>query len=119
MDAAIADLSLGCNPADAGRALYLITAPVKEMNMDLVKELGEYVRDICPQATIRSGDYPREKGNLDVTLILSELRQVEKVKKYFERSVQYIPELKKRREEISVSLQDLEDASKDVPSLMR
>ena len=119
MDAAIADLSLGCNPADAGRALYLITAPVKEMNMELVKELGEYVRDICPQATIRSGDYPREKGNLDVTLILSELRGVEKVKKYFERSVQYIPELKKRREEISVSLQDLEDASKDVPSLMR
>jgi cell division GTPase FtsZ len=118
MDSAIADLSLGCNPADAGRALYLVTAPAKEMNMDLVKELGEYVRDLCPQATIRSGDYPREKGNLDVTLILSELRGVEKVKKYFERSLQYIPEMKKRREEISVSLQDMEDASKDVPSLI-
>jgi cell division GTPase FtsZ len=118
MDAAIADLSLGCNPADAGRALYLLTAPVREMNMDLVKELGDYVRDLCPQATIRSGDYPREKGNLDVTLILSELRQVEKVKKYFERSTQYIPEVKKRREETSVSLKDLEDASKDIPSLL-
>jgi cell division GTPase FtsZ len=119
MDAAIAALSLGCNPADAGRALYLLTAPVKEMNMDLVKELGEYVRDLCPQATIRSGDYPRERGNLDLTLILSELRQVDKVKRYFERSLEYIPELKKRHEEISTSLQDLEDASRDVPSLMR
>jgi cell division GTPase FtsZ len=118
MDAAIGDLSLGCNPADAGRALYLITAPVREMNMDLVKELGDYVRDLCPQATIRSGDYPREKGNLDVTLILSELRQVEKVKKYFERSTKYIPEVKKRREETSASLKDLEDASKDIPSLL-
>jgi len=118
MDSAIADLSLGCNPADAGRALYLLTAPVKEMNMDLVKELGDYVRDICPEATIRSGDYPREKGNLDVTLILSELKNVDKVKKYFERSTRYIPEVKKRREETSVSLKDLEDAAKDIPSLL-
>jgi cell division GTPase FtsZ len=118
MDAAIADLSLGCNPADAGRALYLVTAPVREMNMDLMKELGDYVRDICPQATIRSGDYPREKGNLDVTLILSELKQVEKVRKYFERSTKYIPEVKKRREETSDSLRELEEASKDIPSLL-
>ncbi len=118
MDSAIADLSLGCNPADAGRALYLLTAPVKEMNMDLVKELGDYVRDLCPQATIRSGDYPREKGSLDVTLVLSELKQVDKVKKYFERSTRYIPEVKKRREETAVSLKDLEDAAKDIPSLL-
>jgi len=118
MDSAIADLSLGCNPADAGRALYLLTAPVKEMNMDLVKELGDYVRDICPEATIRSGDYPREKGNLDVTLVLSELKNVDKVKKYFERSTRYIPEVKKRREETAVSLKDLEDAAKDIPSLL-
>jgi cell division GTPase FtsZ len=118
MDSAIADLSLGCNPADAGRALYLLTAPVKEMNMDLVKELGDYVRDICPEATIRSGDYPREKGNLDVTLVLSELKNVDKVKKYFERSTRYIPEVRKRREETAVSLKDLEDAAKDIPSLL-
>jgi tubulin-like protein CetZ len=88
------------------------------MNMDLMKELGDYVRDICPQATIRSGDYPREKGNLDVTLILSELKQVEKVRKYFERSTKYIPEVKKRREETSDSLRELEEASKDIPSLL-
>ena len=53
-----------------------------------------------------------------MTLILSELRQVEKVKKYFERSTKYIPEVKKRREETSASLKDLEDASKDIPSLL-
>jgi cell division GTPase FtsZ len=118
MDRAIGDLSLVCNPADAGRALYLLTAPVKEMNMDLVKELGDYVRDLCPEATIRSGDYPREKGNLDVTLILSELKNVDKVKKYFERSTRYIPEVRKRREETAVSLKDLEDAAKEVPCLL-
>jgi hypothetical protein len=118
MDSAIGDLSLACNPADAGRALYLLTAPVKEMNMDMVKELGDYVRDLCPQATIRSGDYPREKGNLDITLILSELKEVEKVRRYFERSIRYVPEIKKRREEIAISLKSLEDASKEVPALL-
>jgi tubulin-like protein CetZ len=118
MDSAIGDLSIACNPADAGKALYLLSAPVKEMNMDLVKELGDYVRDLCPQATIRSGDYPREKGLLDITLILSELKNVEKVKKYFERSVRYIPEVKKRHEEAASKLGELEDAAKDVPSLL-
>src|SRR4030042_1776126 len=36
MDAAISELSLSCNPAEADRALYLLSAPPKEMNMDLV-----------------------------------------------------------------------------------
>ncbi len=118
MDSAIGDLSLACNPADAGKALYLLTAPVREMNMDLMKELGDYVRDLCPQATIRSGDYPRDKGSLDITLILSELSQVDKVKRYFERSTRYIPEARKRREEATVTLKDLEEAARDVPSLL-
>jgi hypothetical protein len=118
MDSAIGDLSLVCDPADAGRALYLVTAPAKEMNMNMVTELGDYVRDLCPHATIRSGDYPREKGSLDVTLILSELKEVGKVRRYFERALRYVPEVKKRQEAISVSLKSLEDASKDVPCLL-
>ena len=36
MDAAISELSLYCNPEDARRALYLISAPSREMNVDLV-----------------------------------------------------------------------------------
>ena len=34
MDEAITELSIKCNPADASRALYLLSAPAKEMNMD-------------------------------------------------------------------------------------
>ncbi|MFH1639158.1 MAG: tubulin/FtsZ family protein [Chloroflexota bacterium] len=118
MDEAIGDLSLSCNPADAGRALHLLTAQSKEMNIELVKELGDYMRELAPQAIIRSGDYPRTKGRLEVTVILSELKNVDKVKKYFERSTRYIPEIKKRQEEIDIQLKGIEDAAKDIPSLL-
>ncbi len=118
MDQAMGELSLACNPKDAAKALYLLTAPVKEMNMNMVKELGDYMRELCPNATIRSGDYPRERGSLDVTVLLSELKDVEKVRFYFERSTQYMPEVKKRQEEAATSLKSIEDAAKDVPSLL-
>ena len=39
MDEALSELSIKCNPADAGRALYLLADPSKLMNMDLVKDL--------------------------------------------------------------------------------
>ncbi|GAI33963.1 unnamed protein product, partial [marine sediment metagenome] len=117
-DEAISELSLNCNPKDANRALYLLAAPAKEMNMDLVKELGDYLRDLAPKAVIRNGDYPREKGVLDVTVILSELDKVEKVRDYYSTSTSLIPEIKQRQEEIKGKLREIEDASKDIPSLL-
>ncbi len=118
MDEAISELSLNCNPKDANRALYLLAAPAKEMNMDLVKELGDYLRDLAPKAVIRNGDYPREKGVLDVTVILSELDKVEKVRDYYSTSTSLIPVIKQRQEEIKGKLREIEDASKDIPSLL-
>ncbi len=118
MDEAISELSLKCNPLDSKRALYLISAPVKEMNMDLAKALGDYMRDMAPEALIRNGDYPRERGLLDVTVILSELSDVEKVRSYYLRSTNLIPEFEKRQEETAVKLRAVEDASKEIPSLL-
>ena len=83
MKEAINELSLKCSPMDAGRALYLLSAPAKEMKMELIKDLGDYLRDIASEAIIRNGDYPRERGMLDVTVILSELSDVEKVREYY------------------------------------
>ena len=118
MDEAISELSLKCNPRDSKRALYLLSAPSKEMNMDLVKALGDYMRDIAPEALIRNGDYPRERGLLDITVILSELSDVEKIRDYYSKSTSLIPEFKKRQEDTEVKLRIIEDASKDIPSLL-
>ena len=118
MDAAISELSLRCDPADARRALYLISAPSREMNVDLIKELGDYLRSVTPQAIIRNGDYPREKGSLDVSVILSELSDVEKIRYYYTKSTGLIPEVKRRQEETESRLKAIEDTSKDIPSLL-
>jgi cell division GTPase FtsZ len=118
MDEAISELSLKCNPADSRRALYLVSGPAKEMNMDMVKEIGDYMRDIAPEAIIRNGDYPRERGVVDVTVLLSELSDVEKVRDYYIRSTELIPTFKKRQEETDDKLKALDDVSKDIPSLL-
>jgi len=117
MDEAIGELSLKCNPGDSGRALYLLSAPPSEMNVELVKQLGDYLNDIAPQATIRNGDYPREKGIIGVTVILSELKNVEKVRTYYSKSAEYIGEVKKKPEVTRGKSGKTEEASKDTPSL--
>ncbi len=118
MDNAISELSLKCDPADSRRALYLVSAPAKEMNVDLIKELGDYLRGLCPEAIIRNGDYPRERGSLDVSVILSELSNVEKIRYYYTESTALIPEIKKRQKETETRLKEIEDSSKDIPSLL-
>ena len=118
MDEAISGLSLKCNPIDSKRALYLVSAPAKEMNVDLIKELGTYLKNLAPEAIIRSGDYPRERGMLDITVILSELSDVEKVRYYFTGTISLIATLKKRQEGIESKYRGIEVTLKDIPSLL-
>jgi cell division GTPase FtsZ len=118
MDQAVTGLSLKVNPIDSKRALYLVSAPPKEMNVDLIKELGTYLKSLTPEAVIRSGDYPREKGVLDITVILSELSDVEKIRSYFTKTISLITALKKRQEGIEDKYRGIEVTLKDIPSLI-
>lgn len=118
LDAAVSGLSIKCNPLDSKRALYLVSAPASEINVDLVKELGTYIKNMAPEAVIRSGDYPREKRAIEVTLILSELTNVGKVMEYFTRAISYISSYKKRWEGLEYEHRGIEDAFRDIPSLL-
>jgi tubulin-like protein CetZ len=118
MDEAINQLSVACNPADASRALYLVSGPASEMNMYLIKEIGIYLRSIATRATIRNGDYPREKNTISVNVILSGLGHLDKIRQYYAKSVNLIPEFQKRREDRENRLRDLEDVGKNIPSLL-
>ncbi|MCL1885825.1 MAG: tubulin/FtsZ family protein [Dehalococcoidia bacterium] len=116
MDAAIAELSTKVHPNDAGRAMYLVSAPHKEIHLDLVKDIGDWLKDLAPNAVIRNGDYP--VGNtLDVTLILSELADAEIVRNYYTKSRDLIPIIKMRQEEVRAKLQGIDDAGKDIPTI--
>jgi len=118
MDEAISSLSLKCNPVDAKRALYLVSAAAKEINVDLIKEFGSHLRNIAPEAVIRTGDYPREKGSLDITLIMSELSDVAKVRDYFTKAINLIAAAKRRQEGLVSQQRGIDITIKDIPSLL-
>ena len=117
LDATISDLSVGCSPKDAAKAMYILSGPPKEMNMDMVKSISDYIKEIAPTALIRGGDFPGEKHFIDVTLILSQLSFVPKVKDFYEGAVQYGQEHKGEITETKKKIDALADLAKELPSL--
>jgi hypothetical protein len=85
--------------------------------MALIKELGDYMKDIAPDAIIRNGDYPRERSALDITVILSELSDMDKIKAYYNKAVTFIHDIKQRQKESQSKLRGIDNASKNVPTL--
>ena len=118
MDEALGELTLKCDPTDAKKALYLLTAPSEEMHMDLINGLSDSLKGMATEAIIRSGDYPREKGSLDVTVVLSDLVNSRKVMDYFTKTINYISNAKRRQGGIEYGYRGIEEAFKDIPSLL-
>ncbi len=118
MDEALGELSLKCNPTDARKGLYLLTAPHEAMSMDLIKELSSSLKGMATEAIIRSGDYPRGKNTLETTVILSELVNSKKVMNYFTKAISYISTARRRQGGIEFQHRGLEEAFKDIPSLL-
>ena len=116
VDSAVSELSLKCNTADSHKALYLLSGPPREMNMELMKNLGAYIKRIAPEAIIRSGDYPREKNSIQATIILSELIYVGKIMDYFNKVIVYLA-AKSKRKAVSLEQQTLEEALRNIPTL--
>jgi len=117
MNEAISRLSVHSNPVDSRRALYLVSAPAKDMNMDLIKELGMHLKTLAPDSIIRSGDYPRDRGSLDVSVVLSELSDVGKIRDYFTKTISLISTIQKRQEGVEFDT-TFDGTLKDIPSLL-
>jgi len=83
-EAAISQLPVDCQPADAERALYLVTAPAAEMKPEMFQELGGFLKSVSRGAVIRSCDYPRGRGEMAVTVLLSRLSSIERIKGYYD-----------------------------------
>ncbi len=117
MDEAMGELSLTCNPKNAGRALYLVTAPPGEMKMEVMQQLGDNLKTVAPNALTRSGDYPRQKGSLSVTMILSDISSARKITNYFTKAIDLISVMKSKRG-LEYSNRKLEETFSDIPVLL-
>jgi len=118
MDETLSELSIHFNAKDAERALYLLSAPAQEVSMDLVKELGDYLRNVAPNAMIRNGDYPTDRGVMDLVVILSALKDVANVREYYARSVSFAEEYKRSLEAPGDQISKTEDVSDHLPTLI-
>ena len=118
MNEALAELSFACNPAEAFKALYLVSGPSKEISMDLTEALGEYMHKTAPNAQLRGGDYLREKGLLDVTVILSNFGEANRIKYFYEKSASQTKERQARQLSKADRVMLTEEAGKDIPSLL-
>jgi len=117
LDATITDLSITCSPKDAAKAIYIISGPEKELNMDMVKSVADYVKELAPNSIIRGGDFPGEKHFVDVTLILSQLAFVPRIKDFYEQATQYTHEHQGQIEETKKRIDSLAELGKDLPTL--
>jgi len=118
MNEALAELSFNCKPSEAHKALYLVSAPAKEISLDLTEALGGYMRKTAHNAQIRGGDYPREKGLMDVTVILSNFGENDRIKHFYEKSTTLLKEREARQLAKADRAMLTEEAGKDIPSLL-
>jgi hypothetical protein len=117
LDAAISDLSLTCESRDTGKAIYIISGPEKELNMDMVKSISDYIKELAPEALIRGGDFPGEKHFIDVALILSQLSFVPRIADLYEQATKYAKEHEGQLQQTKKRIQSLADLGKDLPTL--
>ncbi|MBG7617234.1 MAG: cell division protein FtsZ, partial [Chloroflexi bacterium] len=90
----------------------------QDVNVDMIKEISEYMKSMAPQATIRDGDYPRGRGKLEVTVVFSELMDVPRVRQIYQKSKEIIKEFAKREKNKIENPDSTGEAGKDVPSLL-
>jgi len=118
MDATLSELSIDCNPRDAGKALYIIAGPGREMNMDMVKNVSGYIKELSPNAMIRGGDFPAEKHFIDVAVIFSQLSFVPRVRDFYEQATAYAAQYEGQLTETKKRIDELSVLSKDLPNLL-
>lgn len=118
MDATVHELSIDCDPKDAGKALYIIAGPGREMNMDMVKNVSTYIRELSPNATIRGGDFPGEKHFIDVAVIFSQLSSVPRIRDFYEQATVYAAEYEGQLMETKQRIEEMSDVAKDLPNLL-
>lgn len=98
MNSALAQLSIDCKLENAGRALYLLSVPAKKANIDMVKVLGNRLRELAPNAETRDGSFYGARGYAQVTVVVSELIYVDSIKSYYARAVELAQTSKSEKE---------------------
>jgi len=86
MNQALLHLSVDCKLENAGKVLYLLAVPAKHANLDMVKMLGSRLRELATNAEMREGSFYVSDNYAQVTILISELIYLERIKQFYERA---------------------------------
>ncbi len=86
MNLALMRLSVDCKLDDSGKALYLLSAPAKQANVDMIQVLSKRLRELAPNAEIRNGSFYGAKDCAQVTVVISQLIYVDRIKNFYDRA---------------------------------
>jgi len=117
-ESAISQLPVDCQPSDAERALYLILARSADMRPELFQEIGGFLKKVTRGGLIRSCDYPRGRSEMNVTVVLSGLTSIERIKGYYDLVGGLVRKVKNRQAEAEEKARAMEAAAKKIPSLL-
>ena len=98
MDEAIKELSIECNRRKPD-VPYSDFFACQRDGHDNDKGTGRPLEATGFAGCHQNGDYPREKGLMDVTVIFSELSDVAKVRSYYVKATELAQSVKERQEE--------------------
>jgi len=69
-------------------------------------------------AVLRSCDYPRGRGEMAVTVLLSGLSSIERIKGYYDIVGGLVRKVKKKQAEAEKKARSMEAAARKIPSLL-
>jgi cell division GTPase FtsZ len=98
MGVAFGQLSTDLRLEDSSKALYLLSIPAKGANVDMVKDLGNRLREVTNNADIRGGEFYGARDCAQVTVVLSGIHYIEAVRSYYDKAVDATKTLKGQKQ---------------------
>ncbi len=118
MNDALAQMAFSLRPSGAYKALYMVAGPGKELDGNLVEVLGAYLKNKAPHAQIRGGDYPRDGGGMEVTVILSNFGETDRMRYFREKAKQLSLDRAAQQQAKADRAMLTEEAGRDIPNLL-
>lgn len=118
MNDALAQLTFSIRPSGAYKALFLVAGPGKVLNANLTEGLESCLKNAAPNAQIRGGDYPRDRGDIEVTVILSNFGENERMRHFREKTKTLSLDRAAQQQAKADRVMLTEEAGRDIPNLL-
>ena len=118
MNHAFTQMSFNIRPSSAYKALFLVAGSGKVLNANLTEGLEAYLKNAAPNAQIRGGDYLKDRGEAEVTVILSNFGETERMRYFREKAKTLSQDRTAQQKAKADRVMLTEEAGRDIPSLL-